>query len=54
MADRIQEIKNTDFITLYFTGETPEQVKKVIGEYSSLEANQRENITRGLYYRGII
>lgn len=54
MADRIQEIKNTDFITLYFTDETPEQVKTVISEYNSLQGKNRENITRGLYYRGII
>ncbi len=54
MADRIDEIKNVSFITLYFTNEAPDEVKKIMKEYKSLSAKKYDNITRGLYYRGII
>ncbi len=53
MADRIDEIKNVSFITLYFTEETPEQISSIIDEYKT-SGKPHKNITRGLYYRGII
>lgn len=53
LADRIDELKNVSFITLYFTGESPKKVKQIMNEYTTLP-QKHENITRGLYYRGII
>ncbi len=53
MADRLDEIRNVSFITLYFTNESPKEVKSIFREYKS-SPKKRENITRGLYYRGII
>ena len=53
LADRLEDLKNISFITLYFTDEGPDEIKKIIDEcrfgYSS-----KDNITRGLYYRGVI
>ncbi len=53
MADRLDEIRNVSFITLYFTNESPKEVKSIFKEYNT-SPKKRENITRGLYYRGII
>lgn len=53
LADRIDEIKNISFMTLYFTDETPSEITSVIHAYR-YGGNKKENITRGLYYRGII
>ncbi|MGN1481983.1 DUF3656 domain-containing U32 family peptidase [Porcipelethomonas sp.] len=53
MADRMDEIKNVSFITLYFNDESPSEIKKIIREYKS-GGKMRENITRGLYYRGVL
>lgn len=53
LADKMQDINNISFITLYFTNETPNEIKKIINEYCS-GGIERNNITRGLYYRGVI
>jgi len=53
LADRIDELKNVGFITLYFTSEKPEEIKEVLNEYKN-KSKKRENITRGLYYRGVL
>lgn len=53
MADRQDDIKNVSFITLYFTDETSEEIADIINEYST-SGKERKNITRGLYYRGIL
>ncbi len=53
LADRKDEIKNVSFITLYFTDESPAQIASIIEEYKNPKGI-RNNITRGLYYRGII
>lgn len=53
MADRIEDIKNVSFITLYFNDESPEIIKKTIGEYKTY-GEKKDNITRGLYYRGVL
>ncbi len=53
MADRLEDIRNVSFITLYFTAETPEEITAVMREYKKAP-KKRENITRGLYYRGIL
>ncbi len=53
LADRLGEIKNVDFITLYFTDEKPSEIENVIYEYRN-GCTKKENITRGLYYRGVL
>ena len=52
MSDRLDEIKNVDFITLYFTTESAEQCAQVIDAYMLKKAAFGE-YTRGLYYRGV-
>lgn len=52
MADRLDEMKHIDFITLYFTTETKEECGEIIKAYNDGRAPQGE-FTRGLYYRGV-
>lgn len=52
MADRLDEMKHIDFITLYFTTETKEECWEIIKAYNDGRAPQGE-FTRGLYYRGV-
>ncbi|MDD6236553.1 MAG: U32 family peptidase [Clostridiales bacterium] len=52
MADRMGDLDSFDFITLYFTGESPAETKRVIQEYIS-GSGTREHFTRGLYYRKV-
>ncbi len=52
LADKLAEIKNTDFMYLYFTLESSQEVEKIIEGYQ----NQQKVIsdyTRGLYYRSV-
>ncbi|MGN0622012.1 MAG: DUF3656 domain-containing protein [Porcipelethomonas sp.] len=53
MADKLSEIRNVNFITLYFTHESPDIIGKTIESYKNC-GKKRENITRGLYYRGVL
>ncbi len=53
LADRMRELSALDFMVLYFTRETPERVKEVIGAYKN-ELPPDTDHTRGLYYRGTI
>ena len=53
LADRKDDIKNVSFITLYFTDETPEKISSIMREYE-FTPKKHENITKGLYYRGIL
>lgn len=52
LADRLREIENADFITLYFTKESKQKVAETVGAYLNGEKPQGE-FTRGLYYRGV-
>lgn len=52
MADRLDEIKNMDFITLYFTRESDFEVQAVLDAYKSGKSPSGE-FTRGLYYREV-
>lgn len=53
MADRLKEIKNIDFITLYFTAETKAQCSAILEAYRRGAAlKSGAAYTRGLYYRG--
>ena len=51
MADRLEEIKNVDFLTLYFTREKKEIAEMILDAYRKGKA-VRGDYTRGLYYRG--
>ncbi len=53
LADRLNELRGLDFITLYFTRETPERVEMVINSYKNGSAPDVKH-TRGLYYRGTL
>ena len=52
LADRLNEAENIDFLTLYFTRETKEDVSGIIEKYAHGEKADGE-YTRGLYYRGV-
>ncbi|MCQ2471060.1 MAG: DUF3656 domain-containing protein [Clostridia bacterium] len=52
MADRLNEIKNANFILLYFTTETKDEAAKIIEAYKKGKKPVGE-FTRGLLYRGV-
>ena len=52
MADRLSEIRNMDFMLLFFTDETKEKSAEVIQSYIK-SAKPVEKFTRGLLYRGV-
>ncbi len=52
MADRLSEMKNMDFLTLYFTTETKNECEAVMKAFVEGNPPQGE-FTRGLYYRGV-
>lgn len=52
MADKLEDLAPFDFITLYFTGESNAEVKRVVQEYLS-GGGMRNHMTRGLYYRKV-
>ena len=52
LADRMDELPGFDFITLYFTDETAQDVRDTITAYQNKSAPKSE-YTRGLYYRTV-
>ena len=52
MGDRLNEIKNVDFITFLFTREKRENVDAVLDAYRKGK-KAKGDFTRGLYYRGV-
>ena len=52
MADRLGEIRNTDFLLLYFTDESKEKTALVIQDYVK-GGKPKGEFTRGLFYRGV-
>lgn len=52
LADRPQEWECFDYGLLYFTGESPKQVDRILLRYTQTH-EPIENITRGLYYRNV-
>ena len=55
LADRPEELRGFDFITLYFTRETPGVCERVAAAYAGEPgAYQPEARTRGLYYREVM
>lgn len=51
LSNRLDDF-NLDFVTLYFTNETPEDACRVLLSYMNQETPKGE-YTKGLYYRGI-
>ena len=59
LADRMEEFQGIRFQTLYFTRETPQQIRRIIEAYRHRygrgEAGFSEKeFTRGLYYRNVL
>ncbi len=52
MADRLTEIRNMDFMLLYFTKESKETCAEVISSYIR-SGKAKGDFTRGLLYRGV-
>ena len=52
MADRLSEIRNMDFMLLYFTDESKEKCSEIINSYVK-SAKPHVEFTRGLFYRGV-
>lgn len=50
LADRLDEIKGADFLYLYFTDETGEDISRIIGEYRR-GGTAPKDFTRGLTFR---
>ena len=53
-ADKLNDFRGAAFVVLCFDGETSQQVAEIIEAYKNGGKAPIENITRGLYYRGII
>lgn len=53
MGDRLDEIPNVDYLLLYFTTETSNEVSEIIKKYKS-GAKPIGDYTRNLYYRDLI
>ena len=53
MADRLSEIRNMDFMLLYFTDENREKTSLVIHDYIKGSKKPHGEFTRGLLYRGV-
>lgn len=54
LADRLNGIKGVNFITLKFFDENSSQIIDIINQYKNGSKPFSKDITRGLYYRGII
>lgn len=52
MADRLTEIRNMDFMLLYFTDESKEKCSEIVSAYVK-SAKPHGDFTRGLIYRGV-
>ena len=52
LADKQSDIRNCDFVLLYFTTETKEQAEKVVADFISGKTADGE-FTRGLYYKSV-
>ncbi len=50
IADRLNEFQGLDFMLLYFTAQTKEEIIKTINDYKN-GAQPPKDYTRGLYYR---
>ena len=53
LADKLSDISGCDFMLFYFTVENKNEIDEIIDNYT-LNFKKRDDITRGLYYRGSI
>ncbi|MEG0898833.1 MAG: DUF3656 domain-containing protein [Oscillospiraceae bacterium] len=53
LAERYNELKGLNFITLYFTKESTSECENILNAYMTKSAYDG-NITRGLYYRNVL
>ncbi len=51
-ADKISDIKNTDFHLMYFTTESKEEIEEILKKYKNHD-KPGFRFTRGLYYKGV-
>ena len=54
MADKMADLRGSAFVTLSFDSESAQQTADIVRAYKNGEKANIDNITRGLYYRGII
>ena len=54
LADKPESFSGADFITLNFCDESPAEVRKIISAYKYGSDKKPENLTRGLYFRGVL
>lgn len=52
LGDRREQLNGLDFIHLFFSDESSQDILDILQAYES-PTEKRENITRGLYYRGV-
>lgn len=53
LGDRLDEIRDIDFLLLYFTDESKEDISTIIYKYKN-GGNPPSEYTRGLYYRNLL
>lgn len=54
LADKLDDFRSADHLLLDLTDERPARVRQIVEEYANGGLNGRpDNITRGLYYRGV-
>ena len=54
MSDKLSDLGFADFLSLVFTDESPKRVGEVIAAYKNGTPLDEKNLTRGLYFRGIM
>ena len=54
LADKPESFSGADFIMLNFCDESPAEVRKIISAYKYSSDKKPENLTRGLYFRGVL
>ncbi len=54
MADKMSDLRGAAFVTLCFDSESAQQTADIVSAYKNGAKANLDNITRGLYYRGII
>ncbi|MDE5885033.1 MAG: U32 family peptidase [Oscillospiraceae bacterium] len=53
LGDKLEYFENLSYWDLYFTDETPEQLREIVQMYASNHSNYfNKNYTRGLYFKG--
>ena len=53
LADKPDTFEKFHFITLFFTDESENEIKKIFSDYAEGSVSAPSGITRGLYFRGI-